>query len=472
MHQLVLPSRLITLTASLLFSSVATIAQTATVRVDPSSTTVLLSNSINLEVVVENVTDLHAARVEIAFAGSVLLYTGVSSGDLLGRSGSAVAFFSNPPPNSGTNTLTVDQAILSPNTVSGSGILFSIEFTALASGSTLVEITDLDLRDGADPPANIPAFHVSGQVMVNAPPVIASQPPLITSQGQVYEYRVLAFDPEGDALSFSLPLAPAFLSIAGSTGTICGTPGNADVGEHAVTVQVCDNRGGTDAQSYVLMVLNVNDPPETFALLEPADGDILELVFPPVQVEFHWEASIDPDPNDAIVYVFHLMGPKLDTTLIGLDDTSLSLDLMSRFWAAESYRWHVLATDGRLATSSDTAEFFTSDEVLGLEENKYDLDAYALYQNYPNPFNPATTIEYRLPNQSDVTLIVYDVLGMEIITLVRGNYPEGIYEVVWNGLDRFGTRVRSGIYLYRLEGKTINGDKVRFAKVRKMIFLK
>ncbi|MCK4559866.1 MAG: T9SS type A sorting domain-containing protein, partial [Calditrichia bacterium] len=70
---------------------------------------------------------------------------------------------------------------------------------------------------------------------------------------------------------------------------------------------------------------------------------------------------------------------------------------------------------------------------------------FALDQNYPNPFNQSTIINYQLPNHSKVTLIVYDILGREIATLVNEEKPAGRYEVQFDG-----SNLTSGVYIYRL----------------------
>ncbi len=70
---------------------------------------------------------------------------------------------------------------------------------------------------------------------------------------------------------------------------------------------------------------------------------------------------------------------------------------------------------------------------------------FALDQNYPNPFNPATTIRYRVPAGSRVTLAVYDVLGSRVATLFDGVRPPGTYSAVWNA-----SGFSSGVYFYRL----------------------
>jgi flagellar hook assembly protein FlgD len=73
-----------------------------------------------------------------------------------------------------------------------------------------------------------------------------------------------------------------------------------------------------------------------------------------------------------------------------------------------------------------------------------------LEQNTPNPFNPATQIHYTVGHESPVTLVIYDVQGRLVRTLVRATQPGGRYHAVWDGRNERGTHVPSGIYVYRL----------------------
>ncbi|MCZ7615890.1 MAG: T9SS type A sorting domain-containing protein [Ignavibacteriaceae bacterium] len=72
--------------------------------------------------------------------------------------------------------------------------------------------------------------------------------------------------------------------------------------------------------------------------------------------------------------------------------------------------------------------------------------SYTLSQNYPNPFNPTTAIEYYTAKSSQVKLVVYDMIGQIVQTLVNGEKASGSYEVVFNG-----NNLTSGVYFYRLE---------------------
>jgi hypothetical protein len=90
---------------------------------------------------------------------------------------------------------------------------------------------------------------------------------------------------------------------------------------------------------------------------------------------------------------------------------------------------------------------------------------FALHQNYPNPFNPETAISYQLAAASDVTLTIFDQLGREVLTFVRGSQPAGSHRVVWDGRDKTGQTVASGIYLYLLQAGS-------FVQMRKMLLIR
>ncbi len=90
---------------------------------------------------------------------------------------------------------------------------------------------------------------------------------------------------------------------------------------------------------------------------------------------------------------------------------------------------------------------------------------FALKQNYPNPFNPSTTIEMVLPNAGNVRLVVYDILGREVVRLVDGPMRFGSHKIVWDGRNAYGQPLASGVYFVQMQA----GD---FRGVRKMVLVK
>lgn len=101
-------------------------------------------------------------------------------------------------------------------------------------------------------------------------------------------------------------------------------------------------------------------------------------------------------------------------------------------------------------------------EEVGQAEIPKEFD---LRQNYPNPFNPATVIEYALPKSAHVTIEIYNLLGQKVNVLVDEEQKVGRYRVDWDGKDKDGGELASGIYFYRIQA----GD---FVKCKKMIMLK
>jgi len=120
-----------------------------------------------------------------------------------------------------------------------------------------------------------------------------------------------------------------------------------------------------------------------------------------------------------------------------------------------SYRLKQIDFDGTFAYS---------DEVVVLVEDLTPSE-YTLFQNYPNPFNPSTTVQFQVPKVSDVSIIIYDMLGQEVKALFTENVQAGNYSVEWNGVNNAGLKMSSGSYIYRMTA----GD---FVESKEMILLK
>ena len=76
--------------------------------------------------------------------------------------------------------------------------------------------------------------------------------------------------------------------------------------------------------------------------------------------------------------------------------------------------------------------------------------SFALHQNYPNPFNPTTTLRFDLPAATHVRIVIYDLLGREVVHLVNGRLEAGYHGLIWNGRDTRGREVPTSIYIARL----------------------
>jgi len=90
---------------------------------------------------------------------------------------------------------------------------------------------------------------------------------------------------------------------------------------------------------------------------------------------------------------------------------------------------------------------------------------YALHQNYPNPFNPVTDIKFDLPDAGHAQLVIYNITGQKVKTLISDNLEAGFHQVRWNGLNDQNESVATGMYFYQLSAGTYNATM-------KMVILK
>jgi hypothetical protein len=203
--------------------------------------------------------------------------------------------------------------------------------------------------------------------------------------------------------------------------------------------------------------------------------------------------SIDLAKNDSIK-LDNLEGSKYKLTSFGTEKTySLEIQNVSESGLVQfkksdvtlgSNTSHTIEPDWENVRDSlltiviDAGNDGRIDDTLKLQNELTDIHdhgsliprEYKLYQNYPNPFNPLTTIEYSIPEQSYITLKVFDILGREVATLVNEEKKAGIYEVEFSAKGGSASggnanNLPSGIYFYQIKTGS-------FIQTRKMLLLK
>tara|TARA_Y100001001_G_scaffold6668_1_gene6524 strand:- start:115 stop:1341 length:1227 start_codon:yes stop_codon:yes gene_type:complete len=107
---------------------------------------------------------------------------------------------------------------------------------------------------------------------------------------------------------------------------------------------------------------------------------------------------------------------------------------------------------------------------IGLDLSQIENEAsmpgsYSLLQNYPNPFNPTTTLRYDLPENSHVTITIYDMLGRKVKTLINETQDAGYRSIIWDATGNNGERASAGIYLYQIQAR-------EYMQTKKMVLLK
>ncbi len=146
-----------------------------------------------------------------------------------------------------------------------------------------------------------------------------------------------------------------------------------------------------------------------------------------------------------------------------------SFILSSSFIYAQAYTLNINLKDGTKVTyeikNINKIDFDNVTSLKDLHKFQNVVSAFKLMQNYPNPFNPSTTIQYEIPEKSNVEVTIYDLTGRVVNKLVNQFQQAGLHSVIWNGKNQLGTRAASGFYIYSVKYKNNISSK-------KMILLK
>jgi hypothetical protein len=152
-------------------------------------------------------------------------------------------------------------------------------------------------------------------------------------------------------------------------------------------------------------------------------------------------------------------GYLMTTAVYGNDNTTITKD------GAENGETLVF-TYGDFESQPVSIEFAADMELKRVELTFQNLpEEFGLGQNFPNPFNPVTNIQFMLPEPADVQLVVYDLMGRTVRTLVNGSQTAGYKTVVWDSKDEAGIPVSAGMYIYELRSGS-------YSAIQKMVLLK
>lgn len=285
----------------------------------------------------------------------------------------------------------------------------------------------------------------------NRAPVIARvSSSTAATEGQEFTFEFSATDPDSaDVLSYSVAEVGGNDTTAVMVGSVfTWTPNFMAAGTHQFAVTVTDNGSPnlSDTDTLSVVVANANAAPTFTAELQNQTIEFGQTI------TFKYEAS-DPD-GDVLVYGFD--GESPDGATLDAATGEFSWTPEANQTAIYLIKVRVGDSHGGIATTQAeiTVTAITGVDGLGIPEE------FALEQNYPNPFNPTTVIRYGLPEQSNVVLRVYNILGQEVATLVNTVQPAGWHEVNFNA-----TQLSTGLYIYRIEAKD-------FVSIKKMMLVK
>jgi hypothetical protein len=203
--------------------------------------------------------------------------------------------------------------------------------------------------------------------------------------------------------------------------------------------------------------------------------------------DLKWNTSNEVD-GETIDYLISASVGQLPAEMINeTADTSMTItyqDIIDNWYPAlamlsrETVKFKVNATDGidtvgvhkkigndgRITNDYQSVLFVNRYEYLSVESEGVPVE-FALHENYPNPFNPSTTLRFDLPEVSNITLTIFNMLGQKVRTYDMQSTPAGYHSVKWNATNDYGDPVGAGVYLYQLQTKD-------FVNTRKMVLLK
>jgi len=191
----------------------------------------------------------------------------------------------------------------------------------------------------------------------------------------------------------------------------------------------------------------------------PKIGDVVEISISPDNYgTFYDIPTIAATTADSQIYLISDIQQSGNSYIAswnttGLPEGQVWLEISAIYndWASNSVHYR-------------TGFFLTEVTDIGNRDNNYIPNNFLLEQNYPNPFNSSTIISYRLPQAGKVAITIYDIVGNQVKTLLRGHQNHGIHHITWDGKNDLGRKVCSGVYFYKLETEN-------FTQVKKMILL-
>ncbi len=231
-------------------------------------------------------------------------------------------------------------------------------------------------------------------------------------------------------------------------------------GNVIVTGYSSNSPGGPITYDYTTIKYMQPPPPPAPALLSPANNATYQSQTPwlkwtvvPTATSYRVQVSTDS-----------LFGTTVLDSTATIDSIHVPAGRLSN---NVKYYWHVNAANSG-GTGAYSVKFNFTPGVLGVSSNNEAVKVFKLCDNYPNPFNPNTSIKYQIASNTDVKLVVYDITGKTIATLVDKKQDAGMYEVIFNA-----NNLSSGVYFYKLTtNDPSTGSGHGFTDVKKMMLVK
>lgn len=175
-----------------------------------------------------------------------------------------------------------------------------------------------------------------------------------------------------------------------------------------------------------------------------------------------WDLRLNAEMDQKNIRIFisnnSLIPKDLYFSLIDIQNKYINYEIINTASSVENL--NEISLDYKIVSGDLDYVVTKSEEILKNIPHKYSLS-----QNYPNPFNPITNLEYKLPKRSKVQILIYNVLGQEVKTLINEEKSYGTHLIFWDGLDQKGNQVSTGVYFARMVTNS-------FTQTKKMLLLK
>ncbi len=155
--------------------------------------------------------------------------------------------------------------------------------------------------------------------------------------------------------------------------------------------------------------------------------------------------------------------------LLTESDSTVNKERAEFYLKAQDY-YNVVTSKYSNTDAAELLHELFGKQIIAIENTRIP-DQYYVYHNYPNPFNPVTTITFDLPEISNVSLVIYDLLGREVVRIVDTQLNAGIHTKIWDGKDSRSVPVSTGVYICRLSAASKESNQ-QYTQSQKMVLLK
>lgn len=306
-------------------------------------------------------------------------------------------------------------------------------------------------------------------ICVNDAPYLSQNiPDTSVKEGDTLSFKIKGFDPESDPIGISI--TPDVFSINNLTHEVQWYVTYSDSGMHKFILELRDPNNAVFLDSFNVYVADVNRPP--FFLSDP---DTSRIIIEPenMHTKYYEYASRAGDYEyDTITYSGNVTNECDSAEILTVEPSTGYMEIeyekiyeMITACDSDSGALHisVSAFDGRSKAEQHFSIAVLIHRALGVDGRL--PHEYSLHQNYPNPFNAITHIRYAIPEETEVSIKIYNIKGMLVYEYRPGRQTAGWYELLWNGRDKWGAALSSGVYIFEMH--TDN-----YSSIKKMLLLK